>query len=149
MNVIIDILLIHLLWLAMCSLWHHCNTEYKLQTKRDDGLIHAYFINEQKYKLSCQRFVFLWYYNQNMGVDGKGRILDLDLGPTVDSLRFQSCSLRDFMIGPQKLAPWNSIGRRSRDGEALCQLQLCLFYRVIPAVLLLTACNVTYRHLKF
>ena len=40
-----------------------------------------------------------------MGVDGKGRILDLDLGPTVDSLRFQSYSLRDFMIGAQKLAP--------------------------------------------
>jgi hypothetical protein len=81
-----------------------------------------------------------------MGVDGKGRILDLDLGPTVDSIRFQSYYLRDFMIGAQKLAPCNSIGRRSRDGEALCQLQECLFYRSIPALLLLTACNATYRY---
>ena len=40
-----------------------------------------------------------------MDVDGKGRILDLDLGPTVDSLRFQSYYLRDFMTGAQKLAP--------------------------------------------
>jgi len=84
-----------------------------------------------------------------MDVDGKGRILDLDLGPTVDSLRFQSYYLRDFMTGAQKLAPWNSIGRRSRDGEAPCQLQLCLFYPNIAAVLLLTACNATYRYRMF
>lgn len=48
---------------------------------------------------------FFLFYNQNKGVDGKGRILDLDLGPTVDSLRFQPYSLREFMIGTQKLAP--------------------------------------------
>lgn len=60
---------------------------------------------KQKYKRFCQRSVFLWFCNKK-NKDVEGRSFDLDLGPTVDSIRSQSESIRNLMsrlTGDQQL----------------------------------------------
>lgn len=72
---------------------------------------YAHFLrNKNTYKRFCQRSVFLWFCNKK-NKDVEGRSFDLDLGPTVDSVRSQSESIRNLMsrlTGDQQLSPRKS-----------------------------------------